>query len=130
MLRSLSNRSRRSCIALSWDRAAWVGKAMARTISSSVERECGGVDRLGIRRPLKIRPKAGGRGSRGIDHPCIDHKSGPPVANSGVRVPLGQKKGAARLPIGEPTPIDRGPLSYPRLGIHGGWEGAHPQLTT
>jgi len=103
---------------------------MARTISSSVERECGGVDRLGIRRPLKIRPKAGGRGSRGIDHPCIDHKSGPPVANSGVRVPLGQKKGAARLPIGEPTPIDRGPLSYPRLGIHGGWEGAHPQLTT
>src|SRR5262249_16168371 len=88
-------------------------KAMARTMSSSVERECGGVDRLGIRRPLKIRPKAGGRGSRGIDHPCIDHKSGPPAANSGVRVPLGPKKGAARLPTGEPPPIDRAPYFPP-----------------
>jgi len=42
--------------------AAWVGRAMARTISSRVGRACDAVERLSIRRPLEIRPKAVGAG--------------------------------------------------------------------
>src|ERR1700756_4334489 len=62
MLRSLSKRSRRSCIARSCDRAEWVGKARATsTNSKEAGRACGRVERLsieGLLHPLESRWQA------------------------------------------------------------------------
>src|SRR5262249_21074843 len=76
-------------------------------------------------RPLEIRPKAGGGALAASAIPALTHINVQRVvANSGVRAPLGQKKGAARFPIGRTTATDRGPVFPARL------QGTFPQLTT
>src|SRR4029077_20580575 len=62
MLRSLSSRSRRSCIARSCDRAVWIGRVKATSTNiKQVARACDRVERLsieGLLHPLESRGEA------------------------------------------------------------------------
>src|SRR5438876_3475793 len=95
MLRSLSSRSRRSCIARSCDRAEWIGRARATSTNSNVVG--GACDRVeclsikGLLHPLESR----GQALAALTVATTTRNGRSDFVVSPTRVLLGRKKGAS-----------------------------------